>query len=316
MDCYDHNLSDHLYMVEPESQDASGFTFDWINVFTNARRYSALSLERMPYLVDLVSGTLALVGLTPAPRLKATAPLGAVVLQGLVPVPVARPQVPLGTLALQGLVPTPRARVALPLGALVLEGLVPAPLGRAQAPLGVLVYQAFPPTIVGKMTLDLVLGLLVFSGLAPQVQEVVVTNKKRILDALCARIVAAQFPLIRYDNVGCTVLEGTHQAPMSKVSNEVRSTFTRHPRVNRRHDFQERDVWSWDLILQFHREVSLELFERTLMGNPIALAEDPGSGLEAVRLALVNSNYEHPTEQQPSNGTKATYQLVAEVGPR
>jgi hypothetical protein len=162
------------------------------------------------------------------------------------------------------------------------------------------------------------LGEIVLTGEAVTIltTAVVLTNKKRILDELCARILAAQFPWIRFDATGCAVLEGTHQAPMSHVSNDVRSGFTRRPKVNRRREFQERELWTYELILQFHRPVSLELFERDLMNDPIVLPEDLLNGLETVRMRMAEAKYEHPTEQQPSNGTKATYQLVAEVGPR
>lgn len=301
-------------------------------------------------------GTLALVGLAPSPRLRVTMPLAELVLEPYGPTPIIRCTAPLGELVLEPYAPTPRVRCNPELGELVLESYVPAsrvlcnpelgelvlepysptPLVRCTSPLGELVIEPydpaarirchpelgtlalepFSPTIQADVRLDMPLGTIVLIGLPPEAIPEMLTNRKRLYDAMRQRILAAQFPWMQFDNLNAIIIEGTNQMPSSAVLNEKTATYTPVPKRNRRHQFQETNIWAWELILQFNRQVSCELFERDLLQTPVTLPEDEANGLEAVTFRFVSANYEHPTEQQPSTGTKATYQLVAEVSPR
>lgn len=288
--------------------------------------------------VNAPLGTLALVPQAPSLRVTLTTALGELVLEPLTPAAVIRIPSPLGELVLEAFAPSISTRLDMAMGTLAIADLAPRAVPRVEAPLAEMVFAPFAPNLAARLQMPLAtlalfgpspqlannvrievpLGELVLFGQPVAFHAVILTNQKRIFDELIQRVLDAQFPLITYNNASgdLEVIEGTHQKPMSRVANEVRSAYTGHPKVQRRRDFQERAGWSWQLILQFHREVSLELFERALMDQPIFLKEDYGNELESVRLRMVDTVYDHPTEQQPSNGTKATYQFVAEVGPR
>lgn len=141
------------------------------------------------------------------------------------------------------------------------------------------------------------------------------TNKKRIYDALMAAARAGLFLRVGYEQGTVTIIEGVPVPPKSVLANETRSTFGVSKRWRRTY-IQQRLVWEWELLLQFDKEITAERFERAYCDAPINLPHDPANNLEAVILRLVSSSYSHPPQQQPSNGTRATYRFVADVHPR
>lgn len=77
----------------------------------------------------------------------------------------------------------------------------------------------------------------------------------------------------------------------------------------------DRLSWTWELVVEFNEAASIEFFERRLAANPPFLPYNRQYDLEWVRLMWQNSRYEHPPQQQPSSGTRATLTFDAVLGP-
>lgn len=327
------------YEAAFESFTSDGFELDFTTVQADkAFKFLSFALEADDITVTVPLGELVLDPLNPTPTVKPVSPLGEVVLDPLNPAPtvrpvsplgemvlepfaptaVVKPVSPLGTLVLDPFAPVPIGKILPPLGELVIDPLVHTPIGKIPQPLGELVLDGFVPALRANVRIIVPLGVLVLEGLdIDEMGAVMLTNKKRIYDALLARIKAATFPRVSYDNAQCVINEQTSIPPETSLFNETRSTYTRRPKVNRRTQFQERDQWVWQLILDFHEEVTTELFERDLLSDPITLARDDMNGLEGVTLIMQENAWSpHPPQQQASNGTRATYQFVAELSPQ
>jgi len=138
--------------------------------------------------------------------------------------------------------------------------------------------------------------------------------KEAIHNVLVQTAYAGTFPEAIYSKERPSLLsEGTAQAVKSAETNEVRGAFgidTEYGREFR----QERQGWAWLLIIRFDTEVTLERFEKSLLENPLFLAQDPSDDRDhAVHILLEDASYEHPPRGGASNGTQVTYRFVAQL---
>lgn len=98
--------------------------------------------------------------------------------------------------------------------------------------------------------------------------------------------------------------------PASVICNEIQAGFERDENYGRALAVK-RTAWSFELHLSFHKEVSLDLFEFSLM-NPVPIVTVPD--FPSVALELTDGNYEHPPSQQASSGTSVVYVFNASAG--
>jgi hypothetical protein len=140
------------------------------------------------------------------------------------------------------------------------------------------------------------------------------TNKKRIYDALMARSRAGDFRRMTYPVGGMVIIEEAAVPADTYELNDTRSEYIQAKQWRRTYK-QQRGDWIWELHLAFDKEVTTELFERAMLTNPIRLPRDDANGLEAVIVRLMDNEWSHPPRQQSSNGTRATYRFVAEFAP-
>lgn len=139
-------------------------------------------------------------------------------------------------------------------------------------------------------------------------------NKKRAYDAILSRVAGAVFVRVSYDQASSTLTVGDEVKPKSVLLNELSTTFAEAKRWRRSYK-QQRDRWTWNLILMFDKEASTEIFERDMLDNPIHLPADRPNGLEAFTVKAIDANYVIPPQQQSSNGTRASYRVTVEFAP-
>lgn len=139
-------------------------------------------------------------------------------------------------------------------------------------------------------------------------------NKKRAYDAILSRVAGAVFVRVSYDQATSTLTVGDEVKPKSVLLNELSTTFAEAKRWRRSYK-QQRDRWTWNLILMFDKEASTEIFERDMLDNPIHLPADRPNGLEAFTVKAIDANYVIPPQQQSSNGTRASYRVTVEFAP-
>lgn len=89
------------------------------------------------------------------------------------------------------------------------------------------------------------------------------------------------------------------------------------PVVNRR-DSTRRELQgqTWVLDLRFNGAVSLEEFEDSLNDRHPQVARDPEHGRpRQVDIVLEEAEYQTPVNQQPAQGTRVLYRLIATLSP-
>lgn len=74
----------------------------------------------------------------------------------------------------------------------------------------------------------------------------------------------------------------------------------------------DRISWSFELLLEFNEEVTVEQFEQEML-NPLILPRDVDLGLRMITIRLVSSAYTHPARMQPNQGTRVTFRFEAEL---
>ena len=138
---------------------------------------------------------------------------------------------------------------------------------------------------------------------------------ERIHNALHDLVTAGPYYAVTRDrNTRAATVGDVHIAPASVVLHEVSSQFG--PAVRKRTSFaRERRMWRWTVALRFDREVSLEVFEKSVSTAPTVLPHDVALGLQQVRLELVSVDPRHPVNQSPSSGTEATLHFEASLSP-
>lgn len=102
-------------------------------------------------------------------------------------------------------------------------------------------------------------------------------------------------------------------APTSVRCNEVGSQFG--PSNGTRTFGYDRISWSFEMILEFDGEVSIEQFEQDMTIKPMKLPRNVDLGLREVTLRLSSSTPTHPAMLQPNQGTRVTFRIEAELSP-
>ncbi len=143
-----------------------------------------------------------------------------------------------------------------------------------------------------------------------------VSQEQRIQRALIAEAATGPFHPVTYNSttrdktvdIGSTVQPGEAYAQAISTSFGV-------PSRNRRSDRRERNKWRWHLACRFNQEVSIEAFEKRLIGQAIFLARDDSNDVAQVTLKLQSADPFHPPQQQPNTGTQVVFVFEAELSP-
>lgn len=150
--------------------------------------------------------------------------------------------------------------------------------------------------------------------------------RTEIQNALVAAAMAGVFPIVSYDPTthvastsyvsGDLLAVGSWVAPVAALANEINGSFE-EARLQRRKYQLDRTNWTFQLKLEFNREVVLELFEDSLRVTPPRVLRDPTNGLtNQVTLRLIDVVPTHPIQQESSTGTKAVYRFEARITPQ
>ena len=144
------------------------------------------------------------------------------------------------------------------------------------------------------------------------------SQKQRIQHRLLDEVLAGPFYAYRIDpntkRVTIRMAVGQEIKPARTFVDETNSE-AGIARSNRTEFRRERLSWTWEVELLFAEPATVEFFERRLAAQPPFLPPDSQNDLEWVRLNWLDSRYEHPPQQQSSNGTRATLTFEAVLGP-
>ena len=145
-----------------------------------------------------------------------------------------------------------------------------------------------------------------------------VSQEERIKTQLLAEAATGPFNPVTYDKdtklptVDLATLNEV--APSQSWAQAISASFG-VPARNRRTDRRERQGWRWHLALTFPVEVSIEQFEKRLIGQSIILARDDANDLAQVSLKLQSADPFHPPQQQSNTGTQVVFVFEAELSP-
>lgn len=142
------------------------------------------------------------------------------------------------------------------------------------------------------------------------------SQKVRVQNVLMTVGKAGQFHAVTYDKDSglANDIDFTTApviAPVTCLANETASSFV-SDRLHGREEIDKRQSWTFDLLLGFEHEVTLERFEESLIHAIIRIprtAQFP----DQVTLRLIQTSVQHPVTQQPSLGTQAKMQFQAVV---
>ncbi len=137
-----------------------------------------------------------------------------------------------------------------------------------------------------------------------------VTQRVRVQTLIIDTIRAANFHEIKYNDdhtpIEIDILTADVVPPASVKSNEIQSIF--EPDTAYGDGWRtKRSGWTFEALVEFDVEVTLERFERAMMQTPLKLAPDAANGLEAVIIAMTQTNVSHPVTQQPETGTQVRF---------
>lgn len=106
-----------------------------------------------------------------------------------------------------------------------------------------------------------------------------------------------------------------HVAPAGVEVNEISSGFGEA--MNRRGGVSlDRTTWQFQVMVEFNCEVLLERFEQAITARAPIVPRDPQNGLDKqITLRLTQAGYQHPTRQEGSTGTRASYVFEAQISP-
>lgn len=144
----------------------------------------------------------------------------------------------------------------------------------------------------------------------------VATLKDRITCALLDAAREGEFYVVeRNPNTGCTSTGLSVKADsIEALTNEIFADFDT-ARRHRRTFMDERQTWTWQLILGFNTEVNISKFEDGLTRKPRVIPRDLVLGFPQVTLRLRETLYDHPVQQEGSQGTRAVLTFRADVAP-
>lgn len=143
-----------------------------------------------------------------------------------------------------------------------------------------------------------------------------VSQDERIQRQLIAEAATGPFHPVTYDKdtKDKTVDVLSTVQPGEAIAQAISTSFG-VPVRNRRTDRRERNRWRWHLACRFKEEVSIEAFEKRLIGQAILLARDQDNDLEQVSLKLQSADPFHPPQQHPNTGTQVVFVFEAELSP-
>ena len=78
----------------------------------------------------------------------------------------------------------------------------------------------------------------------------------------------------------------------------------------------ERDLWMWELFLDFNREVSVEELENRFLEHGLVIPADEQQGTPQITVILQSAPFYHPPQFGASNGTSVRFTLMAQVHPK
>lgn len=129
----------------------------------------------------------------------------------------------------------------------------------------------------------------------------------RIHNAIVGVMMGFSFPIVTYDRDTRlrTTSEIDGETPETMLIREQSSAFEDATGQRRTPRLRQRSDWSWEAVIAFDGQVSLELFEKTYSDTPLFLARTAELEDQVV-IAIESVEYTHPPEQQSSSGTRAT----------
>lgn len=140
-------------------------------------------------------------------------------------------------------------------------------------------------------------------------------NSVRIHNALVSLAKSGPFSPVRFNTDRSVSVDPDELIqPSGIVAGESSASFE-ITNLNRRSFRRERTGWIWHLHLSFPRRVTCEAFEDALSSSPHRLAADSETGERQVLLEILEADYEHPPEHEPSSGTQVRYTLQATLSP-
>lgn len=77
---------------------------------------------------------------------------------------------------------------------------------------------------------------------------------------------------------------------------------------------QDIELWTWIALAHFDSQVSLDSFEHALRDQPIIILRDD-TLFRQIDISLLDVEWQHPVEKQPSQGTRVTYRFQADLSP-
>ena len=143
-----------------------------------------------------------------------------------------------------------------------------------------------------------------------------ITQRTRIQNAIIALIQAGEFYKVTYDEetlLADDVDDTTQIAPEYVTANEIQATFegdTQHTLSKKR----TRATWSFQAIVRFNCQVTLELFEKALIDDPPVLAVDEANNLPQATINLTITRPIHPVNSESSAGTEVRLSFDVDQG--
>lgn len=140
------------------------------------------------------------------------------------------------------------------------------------------------------------------------------SQSDRIHQAIYEAFSNFDFPFVTYDpDSGLrTTSEVDGEAPSTILIREQQSSFEPAIGFRRQPRVQERTTWTWEAMIAFDNQVSLELFEETYTQTPLFLPRTVDHD-QQVTITLSDSQYVHPPEHASSSGTRATLTFSASL---
>lgn len=144
--------------------------------------------------------------------------------------------------------------------------------------------------------------------------EEIVLQKVRIQNALTQALRLGTFYPLSYDRkTGLASVDPDKKiSPSQTLVNEIQSFFEAAKRTDKWR--RERSGWTWQAVVTFQQEVTLETFEHQIsFEKPLKIPSD--GALRPVLLELTQTDYSHPPQQQPSAGTHVVFTFEATILP-
>lgn len=139
----------------------------------------------------------------------------------------------------------------------------------------------------------------------------------RIHDSIYGAISAYDFPHVSYDtDTGLRTTSAVDtENPKTVLVRQLGSQFIQAMRERRTPRLAERENWGWVAHVAFDNQVSVEEFELSQLDAPVLLPRTAELD-QQVTIWLIETELEHPPEQQSATGTRAIFRYVAQLSRR